>query len=155
MLDEGLDILKGLWTGKNFSYEGEHYQVKNARFLPTPFNDNIPIWIAGMWPNKKPFQRAVKYDGVCPISVNYPNQLTHNEVKQIIDYIHENRTEIKNFDVIITGDTPGDPTEGFKIVEPYRNVGVTWWCENINGWRFSNSLEEMIERIQQGPPKEI
>ena len=155
MLDEGLDILKGLWTGQDFSYEGEYYQVKNARFLPTPINGNIPIWVAGMWPYKKPFQRAAKYDGACPISANYPDQLTHEEVRQIIVYIRKNRINTKIFDVIITGETPNDPSEGFKIVEPYRNNGVTWWCENINGWRFSNSLEKMRERIRQGPPKEI
>ena len=28
LLDESLEILTGLWSGEPFSYEGEHYQIK-------------------------------------------------------------------------------------------------------------------------------
>ena len=28
MLDEGLDVITGLWGGEPFSYEGDHYQLK-------------------------------------------------------------------------------------------------------------------------------
>ena len=59
MLDEGLAILTGLWRGETFSYEGAHYHVKEAQFLPKPVQSpRIPIWIAGLWPNKPPFRRA-------------------------------------------------------------------------------------------------
>ena len=48
MLDEGLDILTGLWSGKPFSYNGQHYQVNDSLFLPTPIQSpRIPIWVAG------------------------------------------------------------------------------------------------------------
>src|SRR3990172_5166253 len=30
-LDEGLDILAGLWSGEPFSYRGKHYQVNDVR----------------------------------------------------------------------------------------------------------------------------
>ncbi len=36
MLDEGLDVLMGLWSGEKFSYDGKYYQVKEALFRPTP-----------------------------------------------------------------------------------------------------------------------
>ncbi len=32
MLDEALDVLAGLWTGQPFSYNGAHYQVRDAIF---------------------------------------------------------------------------------------------------------------------------
>ena len=35
-LDEGLDVLTGLWSGKTFNHSGEHYTVVDARFTPTP-----------------------------------------------------------------------------------------------------------------------
>src|SRR5688572_20032062 len=58
MLDEGLDVLAELWSGEPFSYEGEHYQIKDAQFLPKPLQQpRVPVWVAGMWPNKKPFRR--------------------------------------------------------------------------------------------------
>src|SRR3954467_6786736 len=34
LLDEGLDILTGLWRGQPFSYDGAHYQIKPTSFFP-------------------------------------------------------------------------------------------------------------------------
>ena len=48
MLDEGLEILTGLWQGKAFHYTGKHYQIQEALFMPSPVqNPRIPIWVAG------------------------------------------------------------------------------------------------------------
>lgn len=33
-LDEGLEVLFGLWTGKIFSFQGEHFQIDEVKFLP-------------------------------------------------------------------------------------------------------------------------
>ena len=35
-LDEGLDVLAGLWSGEPFSYEGEEYRIDDVTFQPTP-----------------------------------------------------------------------------------------------------------------------
>ena len=35
-LDEGLDVLTGLWSGEPFGYDGKHYQLEEMQFLPTP-----------------------------------------------------------------------------------------------------------------------
>ncbi|MFX0070720.1 MAG: LLM class flavin-dependent oxidoreductase, partial [Candidatus Hermodarchaeota archaeon] len=152
-LDEGLEILIGLWSGKTFKFKGEHYQIKRIKFLPTPVNGHIPIWVAGMWPKKKPFIRAAKFDGSCPIHINWPNQLSPNEIKEILSFIKQHRTKTSSFDILIGGDTPGDPKKGSEILKPYVEAGVTWWSENINALRFNNSSEKMLERIRQGPPK--
>ncbi|MFX1277783.1 MAG: LLM class flavin-dependent oxidoreductase [Promethearchaeota archaeon] len=153
-LDEGLDVLLGLLSGKDFSYEGDYYQIKNVKFIPTPVNNKVPIWVAGMWPNKKPFLRASKFDGVFPIHANWPQELTPAEVKQIINFINQNRMNSSQYDIIIAGNTPNNPSEAYNAIKPYKEVGVTWWCENINLLRFKNSTEKMIERIRYGPPKE-
>jgi len=34
LLDEGLDIVTGLWLGQPFTYEGKHYHVTESSFLP-------------------------------------------------------------------------------------------------------------------------
>jgi len=38
MLDEALEVLTGLWSGKPFSHEGRHYRLRDAHFLPPPSN---------------------------------------------------------------------------------------------------------------------
>ena len=49
MLDEGLEILAGLWSGKPFSFSGEHYRVKKMAMLPPPVQSpRIPLWVVGV-----------------------------------------------------------------------------------------------------------
>ena len=69
LLDEGLDILTGLWQGQPFNYQGKHYQIKETTFfLPAPpvQKPRIPIWVVGAWPAQKSLRRVLKYDGLLP-----------------------------------------------------------------------------------------
>jgi alkanesulfonate monooxygenase SsuD/methylene tetrahydromethanopterin reductase-like flavin-dependent oxidoreductase (luciferase family) len=44
MLDEGLAVLLGLWSAEKFSFEGAHYTIRDAQFLPAPLQKpRIPI----------------------------------------------------------------------------------------------------------------
>ncbi len=56
LLDEGLDILTGLWRGQPFNYSGKHYTVRETNFYPPPppiQQPRIPIWVVGAWPHPK------------------------------------------------------------------------------------------------------
>ena len=150
-LDESLDIITGLWSGKRFSYKGNHYQLEDVIFRPKPVQrPRIPILVGGFWPSKPPFRRAARYDGVFP-TMNWPNELTTIDLRNILAYIEKHRDVEGCFDVMIGGGTQGDPRRGAEVVEPWIEAGATWWSENINSWR--GSLKEMRERIEQGPPK--
>jgi probable F420-dependent oxidoreductase len=47
-LEEAIDILKGLFTGGPFTYEGRHYRTSDARCLPRPVQQpGPPIWLGG------------------------------------------------------------------------------------------------------------
>jgi alkanesulfonate monooxygenase SsuD/methylene tetrahydromethanopterin reductase-like flavin-dependent oxidoreductase (luciferase family) len=45
-LTETLDILRGLWSGAPFDYDGEYFRLEGARQAPVP-RGNIPIVIGG------------------------------------------------------------------------------------------------------------
>jgi alkanesulfonate monooxygenase SsuD/methylene tetrahydromethanopterin reductase-like flavin-dependent oxidoreductase (luciferase family) len=45
-LSETLDILRGLWTGEPFDYDGRFFRLESARQVPTPLG-RIPILIGG------------------------------------------------------------------------------------------------------------
>ncbi|PXY22669.1 LLM class F420-dependent oxidoreductase [Prauserella muralis] len=48
MLDEGVRILRALWTDGEATFQGAHYQVDGALCRPLPLQDEgIPLWIAG------------------------------------------------------------------------------------------------------------
>ena len=68
-LDEGLDVMTGLWQGQPFTYEGKHYNLKPTDFQPSPKpvqQPRIPIWVVGAWPSMKSMHRVIKYDGILP-----------------------------------------------------------------------------------------
>ena len=161
-LDEGLDVLTGLWSGEPFSYRGEHYQVDNAKFLPRPVQSpRIPIWVAGLWPNKPPFRRAARWDGAFPISegrgpVPFDGGMTGvippSEIEAMMAYIKERRTSDAPFDVVFGGMTPtADPRGAAETVAAYAEAGLTWWVESIGPWR--GSCDESLARVRRGPPK--
>jgi alkanesulfonate monooxygenase SsuD/methylene tetrahydromethanopterin reductase-like flavin-dependent oxidoreductase (luciferase family) len=161
-LDEGLEILTGLWTGEPFSYQGEQFNVKEVTFRPAPVQSpRIPIWVGGWWPHKPPLRRAARWDGVCPIKSD--GALTPDEWRALQAYVQEHRSSTTPFDLVHFGATPGDdPVQAVSIVEPYANAGVTWWIEPIDPWRFGWSYEVpwaaeatvlMRDRVRQGPPR--
>ncbi len=151
MLDEGLDVLMGLWSGEPFSYQGAHYTISNARFLPTPAQrPRIPIWVAGYWPNKRPFQRAARWDGVVPL-LRGDQPVTSDAVREILAYIHTLRTNADPFDVVVAGGTGAmEPAEVTALMQDYAAAGATWWQE---GFLPGDTIEDVHTRIQAGPPK--
>jgi F420-dependent oxidoreductase-like protein len=61
MLDEGVQIMRQLWTGGTATLAGKHYQVDGAIGRPLPLQDGgIPLWIAGGG-EKKTLRIAAKY----------------------------------------------------------------------------------------------
>jgi F420-dependent oxidoreductase-like protein len=48
MLEEGVEIMKAMWTQDEVSYQGRHYTLKGAISQPKPLQQpHIPIWVAG------------------------------------------------------------------------------------------------------------
>jgi alkanesulfonate monooxygenase SsuD/methylene tetrahydromethanopterin reductase-like flavin-dependent oxidoreductase (luciferase family) len=65
MLDEGLEVVSGLWSGQPFSHHGTHYSFDDVQFLPTPLQQpRIPVWVSAMTRNEHTLGRAARWDGV-------------------------------------------------------------------------------------------
>ena len=61
MLDEGVQIMRQLWTTGEATLAGKHYQVDGAIGRPLPLQDGgIPLWIAGGG-ERKTLRIAAKY----------------------------------------------------------------------------------------------
>ena len=150
-LEEGIDILIGLWSGKPFSYNGKYYKIDNVKFFPKPIQiPRIPIWGAGQWPKKGPFLRAArKLDGIFPLKENFKGKLTLDDFGDIIKFIQKHRKKDTPFDVIFMGKTFGRNREQInKKFEQYAEVGATWWLEYFGA---TAKLEKIHERINLGP----
>jgi alkanesulfonate monooxygenase SsuD/methylene tetrahydromethanopterin reductase-like flavin-dependent oxidoreductase (luciferase family) len=153
-LDEGLAILDGLWSGEPFSFEGQHYRLQETIFLPRPVQaPRIPIWVAGHWPNKPPFRRAARWDGIFPESVaaGWEQTMPIEDVQEAMGYIRAHRAADTPFDLVIGADTTGTDHERDRDhLAPYIEAGLTWWVENLRPTR--GTLEQMRARLRLGPP---
>jgi alkanesulfonate monooxygenase SsuD/methylene tetrahydromethanopterin reductase-like flavin-dependent oxidoreductase (luciferase family) len=149
MLDEGLDVLVGLWSGKPFRYEGEHYTVRDALFLPPPVQSpRIPLWVAATWPHKAPLRRAAHWDGIFPIREG--QMVQPEEVRAMLTFIRQYRPADDPFDVVVAGSLGNrHPADATSLLQRYAEAGVTWWQEGFLG---HDTLNDVRKRIHQGPP---
>ena len=61
LLDQGLDDLVRYWAGE---------------FQPVPVQQpRIPVWVAAVWPHRRPVRRALRWEGVFPIGLPGPEAL--------------------------------------------------------------------------------
>ncbi len=161
MVEEALQVITGLWKEQPFSFEGKHYHIENANFLPKPIQQpRIPIWMGGTWPRTAPMRRAAQWDGVFPLwSEQSPGKMMPpEEFVKLIAFIKENRQSDLPFDVIHGGHS--DAANAAEVVRPYAEAGITWWLESIDPWSFGGDtaaetwpVEAMRARIIAGPPK--
>jgi len=63
MLEEAIDVMRGLWAGGMFDHRGRHYQVENARIYTLP-DEPPPILVSGFGP-KSVDLAARAGDGYC------------------------------------------------------------------------------------------
>lgn len=162
MLDEGLSILTGLWTGEPFQFDGNYYHIKETQFLPKPIQSpRIPIWVGGLWPNKAPFRRALQWDGIFPLFFGARSEEEELEqIKEAIGYVVTQCTNPILLDVVCTGFTFYDKrAQASEAIGKRAMLGMTWWLESITPSRFGLDFNDewpvatMRERILQGPIK--
>jgi len=153
-LDEGLEILNGLWSGDEYEFHGKHYSIQPTRFLPRSFQEpRIPVWVAGIWPNKHPLERAAHWDGYFPLGGIRDDRFLKPEIfLQIRKSIEEKRENKQPFDLIASGYTSGLEKPGENsYVKKYEDAGATWWIEALDPWCITSF--QARQRIRQGPPK--
>jgi alkanesulfonate monooxygenase SsuD/methylene tetrahydromethanopterin reductase-like flavin-dependent oxidoreductase (luciferase family) len=113
----------------------------------------IPVWIGGRWPNRAPFRRAARWDGVMPTHRDYGlgETMPPDELRAVLRYTSEQRSTAGPFDVALEGRTDGAARDrGARHVAPYLNAGLTWWIEALGWWRGTPA--DALTRVRQGPP---
>lgn len=160
LLDEGLDILVGLWHGQPFRHAGKHYHIEPTGFYPPPppvQQPRIPIWVVGAWPRSKSMQRALRYDGILPNVMEDDGSARPpalEDVHAIRDYVAAHRMADVPFDIVVEGRTPGDDrAAAADQVRHWAEAGATWWIEALWGAPDEpTDLDTLRRRIEQGPP---
>ncbi len=170
LMDEGLQILEGLWGGQPFAFEGKHYQVKpigtEPAGPPPPIGivqqPRIPIWVVGAVNREKSLQRVVKYDGLLPTlvmdqskaTVEEARSFTPEELLQAVNWVQAQRESGTPLDVVVEEDIPVDDAAAQVLVDKWTAGGATWMIQAMWGTMDDpNGHEQVLGRIRQGPPK--
>jgi alkanesulfonate monooxygenase SsuD/methylene tetrahydromethanopterin reductase-like flavin-dependent oxidoreductase (luciferase family) len=168
LLDEGLDVITGLWAGQPFSYQGRHYAVRPTQFMlpPPPVQQpRIPVWAVGAWPRPRSMRRAARWDGWLPNYLppqNDPAQpgMTPEILREAVEWIRGERAahglDMTGYDVIWEGTTPAEDREAAAAaVADWAKAGATWWLEA--DWSLAGDAGAVAEscrrRLQAGPPR--
>jgi len=174
-LDEGLEILAGLWSGEPFKFSGEHFHVDEMAFLPRPMQlPRIPVWVVGAWPRKTSMQRALRWDGILPNKFSADGQnlandgsstaggMTPTDIREMKAFIDEQRNQMgiepgaRPYEIVVGGGTPSaDLAQEADTIRPYADTGATWWLESV--WKTfyaaPGDMQALRDRIKQGPPQ--
>jgi alkanesulfonate monooxygenase SsuD/methylene tetrahydromethanopterin reductase-like flavin-dependent oxidoreductase (luciferase family) len=146
MLDEALELVDALWSGKAVTRDGASFPVHEARLRPTPLQrPRPPIWLGCVWPHKAPLRRAARYDGVFP--VNHRGPMRGGDVRAILETIAEHRApDAGPFDVMIVNQERAAPKRLAELAE----AGTTWW---VQGFGESPRAKEVRAAAAAGPPQ--
>lgn len=134
-LDESLDVVTALWTGEPVEHAGRFYRV-SAQLLPKPAQrPRPPIWIAAQWPNRRPLERARRYEGIAPIGAD-GQPLGIEGLRQVAAAIGPGH------------DVMGSWLPGPSIDE-YADAGVTWLVDSR--WPDGNWFNELSAAADRNP----
>ena len=149
-MDETLQILTGLWTGKPFGYQGRHYRFEPMAFTPSPIQrPRIPIWVVGGWPSERSITRALRYDGLLPYVL--PRSGVEYGPEAVAELRKLGRSAAQPGGVRHRGrgtTSVDNPDSAAEVVRPWQEAGATWWIESdCNGGMASTR-----RRVEAGPP---
>jgi probable F420-dependent oxidoreductase len=140
MLDEGLELLRRLWSGEEVTHRGDHYVAEGVTLAPTPVQEHLPVWIGGNRPAS--LRRAARWDGWLADSADPTGMtLSPDDIARSIAVIGRS----DDYEVAVLGQRDrGDPAA-------YAQAGATWWLENLHDER--GSIDEVLGLIREGPPR--
>jgi hypothetical protein len=163
-LDEGIDLIAGLWQGRR-RFAGRHYRIDlEARgdldSVATPVQrPRIPIWVVGAWPRPRSMRRVLRCDGILPAVMADGGgfrETRPEDITAMLAWLEEQGGVRPGFDVVTEGETPaGDPAAAADRVAGWAEAGCTWWLETR--WQLAPDSTERprktCERLEAGPPR--
>ena len=146
LLDEALEVIVALWGGDEVTRDGPAFPLERARVLPTPLQaPRPPVWLACVWPHRRPLRRAARYDGVFPVSHHW--SLSGDELRELLGVVAEHRpADAGAFDLVIVNHERPGPERMAELAD----AGATWW---LQGFGERPRLADVQAAAAAGPPQ--
>lgn len=163
LFEEGLEVIRGIWTTDDFSYEGRHFTASGITAHPRPVSEpHPPIWIGGNTTAAR--KRVVAYgDGWCPFPAPAVLAQTARTAPMDVEALASGVDDLKRrfdeagrdwsrIDITFTnpdGGSPGgddfDADAYLAGLEKLTKIGVTWVQVGLPG----DSLAHVLETIER------
>ena len=162
LFDEAIEVMRGVWTTDDFSYEGRNFMARGQTADPKPERP-IPIWIGG---NSRPSRRraATVGDGWVPFPAPRGLATTTRTVPletlddlrgmlddlwRQVDSAGRDPAEIDVSFTTLAGGGPGDadfnPGAHLEALDQLSSLGVTWCAAHIP----ADSLKHAVEALHR------
>lgn len=146
--DEGLEVIRAMWSGRPFRHDGQQYQVTfdEGAVAPHP----IPVWVASSTGHPRVIRRAAACDGIFPNPEDHTP--TPDDVAGTLTALHRAGLPAdRPFDVAVAGNASPAWQEPVKVdVAGLARAGMTWWMESLMHF---DPLELSLEIVDAGPPR--
>ena len=150
--DECLEVLRRLWKGESVTYEGRHFQLKDAAINPTPAQrPHPPVWVSGR--RDAAMLRAARYgEGWMPYFYN-PERY-RSSVDKITESAKELGRDLSNFQWAHFPYISIYPTEEEAADVAARELGGQYLYEGdflniVRNYCILGPVEQCIARLQQ------
>jgi hypothetical protein len=148
--DEALDLMTRLWSGEPVTFAGDHFQAEDVTLPIVPVQQpRVPIVVAGWWPNRKPFDRAARWDGTMPYWPALMGDQTGPEGQTAVGTIESELRDLMDYYAQVADD-PGIvvlPRE--KRDDPDYDA----MCEEVGATWLLTSYRMDLDEVRQGPPR--
>jgi alkanesulfonate monooxygenase SsuD/methylene tetrahydromethanopterin reductase-like flavin-dependent oxidoreductase (luciferase family) len=140
-LDETIDLLRAMWSGKPVTHSGTRYTV-DLPAGPKPVQKRgVPIWCIGVWPRMKSMRRLLHCEG----AIIQANDLSPDTIAAVATWFRDNgRPDIE---IVAQGTTT--PANAAEQTKRWAEAGATWWIEA--NWAAKSPA--VRKRIEAGPPR--
>jgi alkanesulfonate monooxygenase SsuD/methylene tetrahydromethanopterin reductase-like flavin-dependent oxidoreductase (luciferase family) len=147
MLEEGLDIVRAMWSGSAYRHDAPHYSVEIEASDPEPHR--IPIWTASSAGSPGVLARAVSCDGI--FHNPHAHEATPEEVAVVVKGLHRAGLPVDApFDVAVRGNASAAWPEPKNVdLAGLAQAGATWWMEALI---YYDPLEMSLEVVDAPPP---
>jgi hypothetical protein len=156
MMDEGIDLMRELWAGRQehhgrcYDYVCKRPDLVEALRQPRP---QIPIWVVGVWPRPRSMRRVLRCEGVVP---QYADGVSDGPegLRAVKAWLDDHADH--PIDLISEGETAtDDPAAAGDQVQRWADAGATWWLETR--WEMphhsAGRMTQIRDRIAAGPPR--
>ncbi|GAT09980.1 LLM class F420-dependent oxidoreductase [Mycolicibacterium novocastrense] len=163
LFEEALEVIRGIWTTDDYSYEGRHFTASGITAHPRPVSDpHPPIWIGGNTAAAR--KRVVTHgDGWCPFPAPAVLAQTARTAPMDVDALASGVEDLRRrfdeagrdwsrIDITFTNPEGGSPGgDDFNAdaylsgLEKLAKIGVTWVQVGLPG----DSLAHVLETIEE------